>query len=675
VPSTNQDGESGCRAQSGGVARGPTPVKWNLIICVLLGVAIFAVYGQALHFGFITFDDDVYVTQNRHVQAGLTAEGFAWAFQTGLSSHWHPLTWLSHMTVCQFFATDPAAHHAANIVLHFLNTVLLFGVLMLMTGRTWLCAFVAALFALHPFHVESVVWVSQRKDVLSMLLGLLSMWAYVAYARTARPAWYAAAFVLLATGLLAKPLLITLPLVFLLLDYWPLGRMRGLCPETAGCPPRSAIFLLIEKVPMLMLSAASTAVTFIMMRGTMPSTDKLPALPMLANMFVSYVRYLAKTFWPTDMALLYPHPSMAGGTPWTSWQVGGSLAVLVFLTMLLLWAGLRYRYLVVGWLWFGITMGPMSLPMGVQAMADRYTYMPLIGLFIIVAWGGADLAARRQGKGAARALAAAAVAVVIGATVTCWFQVRHWRTPAALYTHTINVTGPNHKMHILLGTQLAIKGEGPAAMKHFRRVLAIDKGNAFALTNIGVIFQRNGNNEEAMRYFRRAVKQKPDYAEAHKNLGTVLSAGGRYDEAIAAYHAALNIQDDYAEAHYNLSLDLTLTGRLDEAVEHLGAALHYNRRLLAPLNRMVWDLATSPNAETRDPAKAVRLAECAAEIVGRKDAVTLSTLAAAYAAAGRFDRAIDTAERARAWAVEAGHEKLADGIRRRLAQYRNRQAP
>jgi tetratricopeptide (TPR) repeat protein len=564
----------------------------SLLICLLLIAATAAVYGQVIRFDFVSWDDPIYVTENVHVRRGLTTDGLVWAFTTAHGGNWHPLTGLSHMLDCQLYGVNPVGHHLTNIVLHILNALLLFGVLRVMTRAVFPSAFVAALFALHPLHVESVAWVSERKDVLSTLLGLLSMWAYVAYARRAGLGRYLLTALFLALGLMAKPMLVTLPLVFLLLDYWPLDRLR-VGPEVGAddreatesstaprlaYPRRSIGHLLLEKIPLAALSAISSAVTFTVQRsqGSMQPADVVPIQLRVANALVSYVWYIGKTIWPSSLSVLYPHPNLAGGTPWAAWQVAGAAVLLLVISVLMIRVT-RRRYAIVGWLWYLGTLVPVIglVQVGYQAAADRYTYVPLIGLFIIAAWGGADLVASWQRRHPlVRPAMALAAAVVVAAAMACtWSQARYWRDAVTLYEHALEVAPRHPLMHNNLGFVLRSQGKLDRAIRHYRQALEVDPNFALAHNNLGNALHSQGKLDEAIRHYRRALQADPDLALAHNNMGYALQSRGKLDEAIRHYRRALQADPDLALAHNNLGFALRSQGMLDEAIRHYRRAL------------------------------------------------------------------------------------------------------
>ncbi len=551
------------------------------LLCLALVVVTALVYGQVVGFEFVNFDDPGYVIDNPQVTGGVSAENIGWAFTSGYQANWHPATWLSLMLDAQLFGLNPAGYHATNLLLHVLNTVLLFWVLRRMTAAMWPSALVAALFALHPLHVESVAWVTERKDVLSLFWGLLSVWAYVAYCGSGRRSRYVLAAVCLAIGLMAKPLLITLPFVFLLLDYWPLDRVAR----------QRATALLLEKVPFFLLVVASSVATYLAQsrQGAVAEDAVVSFALRLANAVVSYVRYLGKMFWPQDLSILYAHPNMPGGTPWAAWQVIGAALLLVAVSWLV-WRYRQHRFLTVGWLLYLGTLVPMIgiVQVGTQAMADRYTYLPLIGIFVAIAWGGAamvprvDTGGRRQkprkkppGRTPllGKVLAAVAVlALVVYAGVTRQ-QTRVWRDSLTLGFHAVAAGPTSPKIHYNLGLALSQAGRYDEAVPHYRDALRLKPDHAKAHNNLGKNLFQLGRHEEAIASCRRAIHIDPEFALAYVNLSAVLAAVNRLDDAIEARRAVARLEPDNAENHNNLGGLLAMTGHFDPAIDHFRRAL------------------------------------------------------------------------------------------------------
>ncbi|HOC56311.1 MAG TPA: tetratricopeptide repeat protein [Verrucomicrobiota bacterium] len=554
------------------------------VLCLLLAVATLAVFLPVAWQGFVNYDDSDYVTENAHVQSGLKWANVVWAFTTGHASNWHPLTWLSHMVDCQLFGLEGGWHHMVSVGLHIANSLLLLLLLRRMTGALWRSALVAALFALHPLHVESVAWASERKDVLSTLFFLLTVRAYVEYAESRRQltergisrrvsAYYLLALGCFALGLMSKPMLVTLPFVLLLLDYWPLMRLGSLKSGARNggrpSPPLACLLsLLLEKVPFLLLAAASSAVTYVVQHQGGAVSTSLTLGERIANALVSYARYFGKMLWPKDLSILYPHPGH-----WPMWQVIGSAVLLLAVFAGVVLAARRRPYLAVGWLWFCGTLVPVIglVQVGIQSMADRYTYVPLIGLFIMLAWGVDALVPARPWRGKALALGAG-LALAACALLTAR-QVRFWRDSEALFGHAVQVTRDNYLAYNNLGFYLSGRGRTAEAMEHYRMALKIKPSYEDALNNLGHALAGQRRFGEAIPLYEAALRVRPKHAEVHNNLGNALSEVGRVDEAIQHYLIVLEQKPDHADAHNNLGIALAMKGKLDEAISHFHEAI------------------------------------------------------------------------------------------------------
>lgn len=462
------------------------------VLSLVLVIATLALYYPVNRHPFVNYDDTVYVTDNLHVQGGLDWETVKWAFTTYEQANWHPLTWLSHALDCQLFGLNPAGHHEVNLLLHVLNVLLLFWVLYRATGFAGRSFMVAALFALHPINVQTVAWIAERKNLLSMLFFLLALSAYRWYAREPRVGRYAVVALLFALGLMAKPQVITLPCVLLLWDYWPLQRMfaPGAEPSSraagATIPPKSFLWLLVEKLPLFALAAASAVITMYAQRAG-GARNWYPRSIRLGNAIVCYARYVGKALWPSKLALFYPHP----GSSLKTWHVLAALAFLLAITDLIINRS-RRRYLSVGWFWFLGTLVPMIglIQVGVQAMADRYAYLPFIGLFIMICWGVADWSEQRHISAAW--LASVSLAALLALTVVARIQLDHWSDNVALWTHTLQVTGPNFIAENSLGIALEHEGKEEEAIKHFQAALAINPNDAASNLNVAEYDRRQG---------------------------------------------------------------------------------------------------------------------------------------------------------------------------------------
>ncbi len=524
-------------------------IRWRLLLlCAALVVVVFAAYGRVAGNQFTDYDDPVYITDNAHVRSGLTLETAAWALRTGANSNWHPLTWLSHALDVSLFGLDPAGHHFVSVALHAANSVLLLLALFWMSGALWRSAVVAALFALHPLHVESVAWAAERKDVLSTLFWMLALLVYARHAArpTAATRWAVPA--LLGLGLLAKPMLVTLPFVLLLLDFWPLRRFGGEAdPRNRRLMPPAA--LLREKLPLFALAAASCVVTWIAQQrgGAVLALDSIPLGARLANASVAYLTYLVRMFWPMRLGALYP---LSVSIP--AWQVLGSLAALAGISAGAVALARRAPYLVTGWFWYLGALVPVIglVQVGVQATADRYTYIPSIGVFVMLAWGLPDMLRDRR---AARTTLTAATALILAAcALLTWRQVGYWRDSLILFRRTAEVTSDNYINDNNLGAALLRLGRFDEARPYFEESLRLRPNRPQTLSNLGLIARARGLPAEAIDLFRQAVKINPAHFEAWYNLGDALEGAGDLDGAIAAFREAQRLRPEDAVAGVRL---------------------------------------------------------------------------------------------------------------------------
>ena len=543
----------------------PRSALWISVgLVALIGVA----YASVARYGFLRFDDPQYVTENPHVANGLTPEAMSWALTSGYAANWHPLTWMSHMLDIQLFGMNASAHHVVNVAIHSASTVLWFSVLWAMTGAVWRSAFVAGLFGLHPIHVESVAWIAERKDVLSAFFWMLTIGAYLFYVRRPRPARYLLVVASFALGLMSKPMVVTLPFALLLLDYWPLGRFSA----SSNGRPLSA--LLIEKVPLLALSAASSVITFLVQRegGAVAVGTRLPIALRVENAVVSYASYLGKTFWPAHLAAYYPYPQSFSLAVVLASAIG-----LAAVTGAVVWRAREHPYLPVGWFWYLGTLVPAIglVQVGTQAMADRYTYLPLIGIFIIIAWGAPELVSRWAAL-PRQALVVAAVAGILVCTVVAKAQVRHWESSSALWTHALAVTTDNYAAHTYMGNALANQGDLRGAIAHYNEAIRILPDYPEAHNNLGPALARTGRLDEAVAQFTEAIRLRPNYVDAQSNLGLALASQGKLQEAIPHYKEALRLDPDHAGAHGNLGFAYRALGRTADAIQEFETSLRLN---------------------------------------------------------------------------------------------------
>jgi tetratricopeptide (TPR) repeat protein len=529
-----------------------------------------AVYGQTANHGFIHFDDSVYVTDNPHVKGGITGANIAWAFTATSASNWHPLTWLSHMTDVQLFDLNPRGHHLTSVVMHAASALLISLLLARITAAPWQSLFVAALFALHPLHVESVAWVAERKDVLSCLFWMLTLILYAGYARQRGAGRYMATLACFSIGLMAKPMLVTLPVVLLLLDYWPLERFRPGQDQDGTSAATSVAKLAWEKIPFFLLSALSAAITIHAQHqgGAMKNLDAVPLMLRIGNAMVSYIQYLLKAIWPHDLALLYPIPASI-----PPWQILGSALLLLAISTATIRCRRSHPYLMVGWLWYLVTLLPVIglIQVGGQSMADRYTYIPLTGIFIIAAWGANDLLdGWRQRR---PVLSILAIAIICALTAATWHQLGYWRDSITLYRHTLAVTRDNYLILNNLGIAMDEQGNHQAAVELYEEALRAWPRSANAHINLGAVYAHEGKFEEAIGHYREALRIQPDYTLAMVDMGKALTSIGRPDEAITQFEQALKLDNGLADAHLNLALLLRKAGRVDEASRHYETVL------------------------------------------------------------------------------------------------------
>jgi Flp pilus assembly protein TadD len=515
---------------------------------LLIAAASLAVYARTPDFGFVGFDDGTYVTDAGPLREGLSAEGISWALGARHGVTWQPVTWLSHMLDFELFGDAPAGHHATNALLHALNALLVFGLLRTLTRQEGPSALVAALFAVHPLNVEVVAWVSERKELLSTAFGLLSIRAWLGFARDGRRSGYALAAVLFALALLAKPMLVTLPCLLLLLDHWPLGRLSSF---------REARARVVEKLPLFALAASASAVTLMVQRGAMAAGHSVPLPLRLANAGTAYVAYLRKAVWPSPLGVHYPHPYIpgTGGEPPGAWAVAACVTLLVAITALALLS--RRGWARVGWLWFLGALVPVIglVQVGTQALADRYAYVPLLGIFILVTWGSRELAAR-QTVFPRHAATAAAVALVAISGAVASAQSRFWRDSISLFEHALEVTPRNSTVNVNLGRAYESSGRLDEAADRYREALAVNPSLAVASFNLGNVLRAQGDLDGAVRHYRRALALRPDDALTANNLGGALHVQGRLAEAVPYYRRALATRPDHAGARANLTLAL-----------------------------------------------------------------------------------------------------------------------
>jgi tetratricopeptide (TPR) repeat protein len=672
----------------------------NWLACLLLAIAVLAAYWPALNCDFVLLDDPEYVTSNRHIQNGLDWPVAAWAFQTGYAANWHPVTWLSHALDVQLFGLNPRGHHGTSIALHLANSILLFLVLKRMTGAHWRSAAVAGLFAVHPLHVESVAWVAERKDVLSTFFWLLTVAAYARYVENLKfqisnfKFFYIGSVVLFALGLMSKPMVVTLPFVLLLLDYWPLGRFANASRQTISR-------LWLEKAPFLLLAAASCVITFCIQNqaGVVWPLAKISLGGRLDNLPVAYERYLAKTFWPGYLGVFYHHPRI-----WPLWRFITASALLAGITVWVVRRRRRQPYLAVGWFWFlGMLVPVLGLvQVGNQSMADRYAYLPIVGIFIMTVWGAGEMPAGRAGGKWTAAISGLLAIGICGALT--WRQAHFWKNMVTLCVHTSEITADNYEAFYNLGRYWQHKGETARAAEYYQKCLQAKPDYALAHNNLGYILLQDGKTGAAIAHFKASLRSQPVDPEACYNLGRACMSNGLAGEAAECFQKALGMDPGVAEINYSLGEALQQLGRLDSArpcferalelrpnfasahykLANLllqqgwvsAAAAHYQRALelrpdsMQACNNLAWLMATCPEASFRNGPRAVTLAKRAEQLTGGRNALVIGTLAAAQAEAGNFAEAIAAAGRARQLASAQTNAALVNIIDTQEQQYR-----
>jgi Tfp pilus assembly protein PilF len=592
-----------------------------LALCVFLIALTWLVFGQTLGHEFVNYDDGSYVYGNPNIARGLSLHGIAWAFTRVHSQNWHPLTTISHMLDCQLFGLNPAGHHFTNVLLHSIAVLLLFVVLHNMTGNIWRSAFVAAVFALHPLRVESVAWIAERKDLLSGVFFMLTLAAYARYARLPLFGRYLTMSILFACGLMSKPMLVTTPFVLLLLDYWPLQRIVDL---------RSFRRMIIEKVPLLLLSAASCVATILAQRQATGSTEELPLLWRINNALVTCVTYIWQMFWPTRLTVFYPHPE----NQLSILQVFGAAIFLIAISILVIILRRQRPYLLTGWFWYLIMLVPVIgvFQVGMQSHADRYTYLPHIGLYLVVTWSVAEMSILRGRK---EILFSVSSVVLLALGLCAWRQTTHWKNSETLWRHALAVT-PNSDV---------------------------------AQAGLGGVLLDQGKVDEAIEQFERALSIRPDNAQAHSALGNALLKKGDAAQAIVHWQKSLELQPESVETRDQLGATLAQQGRLKEAMAEWEKSLEYNPDDGNALNNVAWVLAAAPEASLRDGAKAIEFAQRALQLSGKRNAMIFRTLAAAYAENGRVADAIETARRGADLATEQKNAALREELEQNIKLY------
>jgi protein O-mannosyl-transferase len=612
------------------IARSKLTSRWTLTaVCVCLTVVTWVVFAQTLRYDFVNYDDPHYVYQNARITNGITFANVAWAFTHVHAENWHPLTTITHMLDCQLHGLKAGWHHFTNVFLHCVAVVLLFVAMECITGALWRSAFVSAVFAVHPLHVESVAWIAERKDVLSAFFFMLTLLAYSRYTRAPSIGRYLTVALVLALGLMSKPMLVTLPFILLLLDYWPLGRFEAHRSNTG----RQVLQLVVEKIPLIALSAVSSIVTFLAQREAIGWTEQLPMSARISNALIAYVVYIRQMFWPARLAVFYPHPENTVPI----WEISLALVALVGITAAAFVLRKKAPYFVTGWLWYlGMLVPVIGLvQVGWQGHADRYTYLPEIGLYVALTWAVTDLT--RSWRFQRITLSAAALIVVAVLTWRSWLQTSYWRDSETLFTHA----------------------------------LAVTSNNDVALNNLGIIFLDKGQLDDAISKLQAAIDLRPENAPAHDNLAKALLKKGQVAEAMVHYRKFLELEPANVEARNTLGTALIQQGRVREAIDQWQEALATQPENGNAASNLAWVFATCPEDSIRDGTRAVDLAERALRISGGKIAMIYKVLAAAYAESGRFAAAAETAQRGAELATSQGNPALAAELESTTALYQS----
>jgi tetratricopeptide (TPR) repeat protein len=666
------------------------------LISVGLVVATFIAYEPIRH---------NYITANPNVTGGITQGSVVWAFTKSHARNWHPLTWLSHMVDYKLFGPNPLGHHLVSVSLHIVNSLLVFWILTNITGLIWPSAFVAAVFALHPLQADSVAWAAERKTVLSGLFWFLTIAVYIWYTKKPGIWRYIAVFVIYGLCIMTKPVVVTLPLVLLLLDYWPLLRFatKGRPLDQISNQQSSIRNLLLEKIPLLALSAILVVITLISQsdeKGTLPTLDMLPLGSRIANVFVAYIRYVGKTIWPSSLAVFYPFQL----TNLLSVKAIVCLLLFILITAVSIYAGRRRKYLIVGWLWFVVNLVPMIglVQAGAQSMANRYMYLSMLGLLIIVAWSVKDFVGERLSRKAITAVLAIAILLVL--IMVTRTQIGHWKSELTLFEYALKVTKNNAIAENNYAGALFREGRFSEAKLHYENAVRIDPKYSFkARNNLGYILLQEGKPDESAACFTELLKQEPNLPNANFGLAMALSMQGKYDEgvryfkkvmelnpefpnirakmgyvlimakrpdeAVACLNEALKNSDDKMEIYVNLAIAYNQLGDFKQSIQNRNKAAELQSNNPEVLNNLAWLLATAGDISIQDADNAVKCAERACELTNYKEPGYLDTLAASYAVEGKFADAKATAEKAIKEARIAGKEELAREIEGRLKLY------
>ncbi len=627
------------------------------IISISLVAVTLATYEPIRHNGFISYDDQGYITSNPLITAGISWQSLGQAFTKPHFFMWHPLTTISHMLDCQIFGLNPAGHHFISVLFHILNALLIFWILTATTGAMWPSAFVASVFALHPLQIESVAWAAERKTVLSGIFWFLTIAVYIWYTKRPGIGRYILLFMVYALCIMTKPVVVTLPFVLLLLDYWPLERIGKV----------SAGRLITEKIPLLILSVVLSVITFIVQHqgGVVVSLGKISLKGRIGNTFTSYISYISKMIWPTELAVIYPYRS----TNLSDASTVGCIILFVLMLFLSIYIGRRRKYVAMGWLWYIGTLVPVIglVQSGSQAMANHYMYIPILGLLIIIAWGTKDLVNNKRKLQIAAAISAGVV--LTSTLILSRTQVRYWQDSLTLFEHTLKITENNPIAENNYGCALYDSGRVNETILHLSRAVKMDPLYIDARNNLGKVFLKEGKLNEAIACFNEVIKQYENLAEAHYDLGVASDRQKRSDEAIKHLNEVLQTGKNKAEIYTNLGTAYTQLGKYDLAIENWTKAAELKPDDAELLNNLAWLLATTGDVSVQNAKKAVELAQHACELTGYKNPSFLDTLAAAYAAAGRFDDAVKTAQQALDIAKSGSQKDLNNEIQSHVKLY------
>jgi tetratricopeptide (TPR) repeat protein len=597
-------------------------------ISAAIVIVTLVAYEPIRHNGFVTYDDGHYIYENPLITGGISWESLGEAFTKPHFFMWHPLTTISHMLDCQLFGLNPLGHHSVSVLIHIVNALLLFWILNSLTKTIWLSAFVAAVFALHPIQVESVAWAAERKTVLSGLFWLLTMATYIRYARQPRLGRYLMVLLVFGLCIMTKPVVVTLPLTLLLLDYWPLDRVRWGQPAKTKSNQKSAGWLIAEKIPLIAISVLLSVMTYVAQRqgGIVPTLENMPLGYRVANMFLSYIRYIGKMIWPSGLAVCYPHPRAV----FSDAPVVICAMLFIVLTILSIYIGRRKKYAAVGWLWYVGTLVPVIglVQSGAQAMANRYMYIPMLGLLIIIGWAVKDLIVNRPRV----RIAATAIGVIVllSLLILTRMQVRHWHDTLTLFEYTLSVTKDNPVMENSYGVALFNEGRTEEAERHLRNAVQISSVFADARNNLAKVYLKEGKYNEAIANLYEIIRRNEGTAEIYYNLAAALEMQKKYKDAIKNYAKSLELEPGDPDTNKRMGITLLAAGKINEAIGY---------------------------------------AQRACELTGNKDAECLETLASGFAAAGRFEEAKATAKKALSIAKETGREELAGEIQDRIKLY------